>query len=332
MPNSFAHRARVRVWQTLCCLAPYLDEAAVAVLAPPLLEALRMTNTGSVRRYIELFAIAGALGCGGLLHAVAAALQAPDWPAQAQCSLLAVAGHALWLAYHPALAQRLVPPLVCCLTSNQPTVRLHAQVLLHHAAQEVGDRLWRDAFGSADFPPLAALLRFIAAQPDVAEARATLEGQALYSWPADVSLASLLAQRRKEGSQWVEECLAPHLFEAVAHAAPYLDTVLASLSPFDAARTATLHPLPALVDGLPSAFPPEPPGTAASAPAPGETLDVAVAVGAAAGSNFQMKVEPWSEEDLEAMTNPRSLAQKRARHPIVVLASLVDDVHTLAAL
>lgn len=60
MPNSRTHRVRLRLWQLLCVMLPFLPRA-VSSVAPVFDSLVRhcfpVNNMGSVRRFIELFAI-----------------------------------------------------------------------------------------------------------------------------------------------------------------------------------------------------------------------------------------------------------------------------------
>ncbi|CBH18656.1 hypothetical protein, conserved [Trypanosoma brucei gambiense DAL972] len=59
MPNSKAHRSRMRLWQLLCALVPMVRSPTVQrdLLHVVVMKCLTLTNMGSVRRLMELFAL-----------------------------------------------------------------------------------------------------------------------------------------------------------------------------------------------------------------------------------------------------------------------------------
>lgn len=55
--GSLVHRKKVRTWQMLCVLSPFLEHADVAALHPLLVRAVEVQNMSSVRQYVEQFAV-----------------------------------------------------------------------------------------------------------------------------------------------------------------------------------------------------------------------------------------------------------------------------------
>ena len=55
--GSLVHRKKVRAWQMLCVLSPFLEGADVALIRPLVARAVQVQNMSSVRQYVEQFAV-----------------------------------------------------------------------------------------------------------------------------------------------------------------------------------------------------------------------------------------------------------------------------------
>ena len=170
MPNSIAHRGRIRLWQTMCALVAYVDADCAAAIAPALGASLHLSNTGSVRRYIELFAIACAVRHASVRRVIAEALQQVNAMPQVYCSLLSIAGHLLCHAPSAETARLFLPAIVGSLTSHNHRIRLHAQVMIHELDGRPDGPNWCEAAG-----PNGVYLRWLPPAPVLTQAQSCVE-------------------------------------------------------------------------------------------------------------------------------------------------------------
>ena len=153
----------------------------------------------------------------------------------------------------------------------------------------------------------------------------------MYDLGFELSLEGLFSTKRKEGTQWIEEYIRPPAVLRLPHVHQHLNTITGSISPLDYWRTEHMlrplmrHPMPGLTNGW--AY-----GGPVRAACPRHAPEESAGGGAAEHANFQMKVLPWTAQDLEQQLNPRTQLQSKGRQPVKVMASLVDDPYALAAL
>ncbi|GAQ91336.1 hypothetical protein KFL_007680030 [Klebsormidium nitens] len=144
--GSIAHRKKVRTWQMLCVLSPFLERADVAELQPLLAAAIQVQNMSSVRQYVEQFAVQVYLRFPHLVKdSLVPWLNDVNTRTQTAASLVMIAAHVV-LHSSPGLVQQdmlrlLFPATLPYLTSHHHNLRTFTQVLVHRILTRFGPSL-----------------------------------------------------------------------------------------------------------------------------------------------------------------------------------------------
>ncbi|KAK4262528.1 hypothetical protein QN277_028078 [Acacia crassicarpa] len=179
---SAIHRRKIRVWQTICVLSPFVEQDIVGKVADYLCLSLNRNNLPAVRQYLETFAINIYLKFSSLVrdHLVPI-LRNYDTRPQALSSYVFIAANVILHSSKDVQSRHLdelFPPLVPLLTSHHHSLRGFTQLLLYQILHKLFPLL---NAGSSEVFPLEKrcfvdLKTYLAKNFDCARLRASMEG------------------------------------------------------------------------------------------------------------------------------------------------------------
>ncbi|KAF7828486.1 putative methyltransferase TARBP1 [Senna tora] len=216
---SAIHRRKIRVWQMICVLSPFVEQDIVGKVVDNLCLSLNRNNLPAVRQYLETFAINIYLKFPVLVRdQLVPILRNYETRPQALSSYVFIAANVILHSSEDVQSghlDELFPPLVPLLTSHHHSLRGFTQLLLHQILHKMFPLL---NSGSSEILPLEKrcfvdLKAYLAKNSDCARLRASMEGYLdAYNPISSVTPAGIFINRVEE----VEfECVPTSLMDQV---------------------------------------------------------------------------------------------------------------------
>ncbi|KAL5183937.1 putative methyltransferase TARBP1 [Glycine soja] len=216
---SAIHRRKIRAWQIICVLSPFVEEDIVGKVLEYLYISLNRNNLPAVRQYLETFAINIYLKFPSLVkeHLVPI-LRDYDMRQQALSSYVFIAANVILNSSKDVQSSHLnelFPPLVPLLTSHHHSLRGFTQLLAYQILHKLFPLL---NYGSSEMLPLEKrcfvdLKTYLARNSDCARLRTSMEGYLdAYDPNSSVTPAGIFINRVEEDGF---ECVPTSLMEQV---------------------------------------------------------------------------------------------------------------------
>ncbi|KAL1371104.1 hypothetical protein HN51_001329 [Arachis hypogaea] len=216
---SAIHRRKIRVWQIICVLSPFVDEDIVGKVVDYLYISLHRNNLPAVRQYLETFAINIYLKFPFLVQEkLVLILRDYDMRPQALSSYVFIAANVILNSSKDVQSRHLdtlFPPLVPLLTSHHHSLRGFTQLLAYQILHKLFPLL--DS-GSSEMLPLEKrclvdLKTYLAKNSDCARLRTSMAGYLdAYNPNSSATPAGIFVNRVEEGDF---ECVPTSLMEQV---------------------------------------------------------------------------------------------------------------------
>ncbi|RNF25872.1 methyltransferase [Trypanosoma conorhini] len=360
MPNSKPHRCRIRLWQLLCALLPMIDDDAAAqqsILRRVVQACLPLTNMGSVRRLMEVYALKILERQPALYTLLDAAMTNYSLRPQVCGSYLLIMAHMILrqirgeVACVDGLFAALLHRLFQQSTSHQHLLRIICHVGLYHIHAACASR-------GVTFPPTEEMVfDYIARAPEHVKFRDKHAEQLFFNLAEACSPRQLFCIQRREGSTILMESIPAAAFERMRFLDHEFRCLIGALSPVEMLRVRRIS------DRIDSRRLLEPfknfpyiPHTAAHTTYCVDYTAEAVALLMEDGSenkknnssscgggrdtnnsvgdgdeNIQRKVTPWWNSLVYNELHPRALKHKK-RQTIIVVSSLLQNPVNVAGL
>ena len=219
MPNSKAHRCRIRILQLLGLLLPLIpaDSAAFSTLASFLFDiALLQNNMGSVRRHYELLAIK-VIATSPQLIAPHLTRHLADFElkAQAAASIAKVAINIMLLLQRREQSPGHIPSATVAVTSADLFAYLRRlgnsyqhllRIVAHIGAHAYLSRKAAHREGSLDQEE-SRLFHYLNSAGEVLKFRDKHYDVVVFDWERDMTPASLMCVQRMEGLYWLQDSI-----------------------------------------------------------------------------------------------------------------------------
>ncbi|XP_027337446.1 uncharacterized protein LOC113851166 [Abrus precatorius] len=216
---SSIHRRKIRVWQIICVLSPFVVEDIVGKVVDYLYISLNRNNLPAVRQYLETFAINIYLKFPSLVkEQLVPILRDYDMRQQALSSYVFIAANIILNSSKDVQSRHLdelFPPLVPLLTSHHHSLRGFTQLLAYQILHKLFPLL---NYESSEILPLEKrcfvdLKTYLARNSDCARLRASMEGYLdAYNPSSSVTPAGIFINRIEEDDF---ECVPTSLMEQV---------------------------------------------------------------------------------------------------------------------
>ncbi|XP_027919590.1 uncharacterized protein LOC114178088 isoform X2 [Vigna unguiculata] len=216
---SAIHRRKIRAWQIICVLSPFVEEDIVGKVVEYLSVSLNRNNLPAVRQYLETFAINIYLKFPYLVkERLVPILRDYDMRQQALSSYVFIAANVILNSSEDVQSSHLAelfPPLVPLLTSHHHSLRGFAQLLVYQILHKLFPSL---NYGPSEMAPLekrcfADLKTYLAGNSDCARLRTSMEGYLdAYDPKSSVTPAGIFINRVEEDDF---ECVPTSLMEQV---------------------------------------------------------------------------------------------------------------------
>ncbi|KEH31617.1 putative tRNA (guanosine(18)-2'-O)-methyltransferase [Medicago truncatula] len=216
---SSIHRRKIRAWQIICILSPFVEEDIVGKVLNYLYISLNRNNLPAVRQYLETFAINIYLKFPSLVNEqLVPILRDYDMKQQALSSYVFIAANVILNSSKDVQSGHLddlFPPLVPLLTSHHHSLRGFTQLLIYQILHKLFPML---NYGSSDIPPLEKrcfvdLKTYLARNSDCARLRVSMEGYLdAYNPNSSATPAGIFINRAEENNF---ECVPTCLMEQV---------------------------------------------------------------------------------------------------------------------
>ncbi|KAL2962449.1 hypothetical protein AAZX31_17G143900 [Glycine max] len=217
---SAIHRRKIRAWQIICVLSPFVEEDIVGKVLEYLYISLNRNNLPAVRQYLETFAINIYLKFPSLVkeHLVPI-LRDYDMRQQALSSYVFIAANVILNSSKDVQSSHLnelFPPLVPLLTSHHHSLRGFTQLLAYQILHKLFPLL---NYGSSEMLPLEKrcfvdLKTYLARNSDCARLRTSMEGYLdAYDPNSSVTPAGIFINRVEVRDGF--ECVPTSLMEQV---------------------------------------------------------------------------------------------------------------------
>ncbi|KAI4327194.1 hypothetical protein L6164_019684 [Bauhinia variegata] len=216
---SAIHRRKIRAWQTICVLSPFVEQDIIGKVMDALTVALNRNNLPAVRQYLETFAINIYLKFPLLVkEQLVPILQDYDTRPQALSSYVFIAANVILHSSEDVQSRHLddlFPPLVPLLTSHHHSLRGFTQLLVYQILHKLFPLL--NSRFSESLPLekrcFLDLKAYLEKNSDCARLRASMEGYLdAYNPNKSVTPAGIFVNRVEE----VEfECVPTSLMEQV---------------------------------------------------------------------------------------------------------------------
>ncbi|CAJ1943228.1 unnamed protein product [Sphenostylis stenocarpa] len=179
------HRRKIRAWQIICVLSPFVEEDMVGKIVEYLYISLNRNNLPAVRQYLETFAINIYLKFPSLVSQVkerlVPILRDYDMRQQALSSYVFIAANVILNSSKDVQSSHLnelFPPLVPLLTSHHHSLRGFTQLLVYQILHKLFPLL---NYGPSEILPLEKrcfvdLKTYLARNSDCARLRTSMEG------------------------------------------------------------------------------------------------------------------------------------------------------------
>ncbi|KAK7262184.1 hypothetical protein RJT34_29746 [Clitoria ternatea] len=216
---SSIHRRKIRAWQIICVLSPFVEEAIVRKVLDYLYISLNRNNLPAVRQYLETFAINIYLKFPLLVkEQLVPILRDYDMRQQALSSYVFIAANVILNSSKDVQSRHLddlFPPLVPLLTSHHHSLRGFTQLLVYQILHKLFPLL-ND--GSSEILPLEKrcfvdLKTYLSKNLDCARLRSSMEGYLdAYNPNSSATPAGIFVNRVEEDDF---ECVPTSLMEQV---------------------------------------------------------------------------------------------------------------------
>ncbi|KAK7330831.1 hypothetical protein VNO77_25035 [Canavalia gladiata] len=216
---SSIHRRKIRAWQVICVLSPFVEEDTVGKVVDYLYISLNRNNLPAVRQYLETFAINIYLKFPSLVkEQLVPILRDYDLRQQALSSYVFIAANVILNSSEEVQSRHLdelFPPLIPLLTSHHHSLRGFTQLLVYQILHKLFPLL---NYGSSEILPLEKrcfvdLKTYLARNSDCARLRASMEGYLeAYNPNSSITPAGIFINRVEEDGF---ECVPTSLMEQV---------------------------------------------------------------------------------------------------------------------
>ncbi|KAK7386290.1 hypothetical protein VNO78_26419 [Psophocarpus tetragonolobus] len=216
---SSIHRRKIRAWQIICVLSPYVEHDIVGKVVEYMYISLNRNNLPAVRQYLETFAINIYLKFPSLVkEQLVPILRDYDMRQQALSSYVFIAANVILNSSKVVQSSHLddlFPPLVPLLTSHHHSLRGFTQLLTYQILHKLFP--WLN-YGSSEILPLEKkcfvdLKTYLARNSDCARLRTSMEGYLdAYDPNSCVTPAGIFVNRVEEDNF---ECVPVSLMEQV---------------------------------------------------------------------------------------------------------------------
>ncbi|XP_020231256.1 uncharacterized protein LOC109811829 isoform X1 [Cajanus cajan] len=217
--HSSIHRRKIRAWQIICVLSPFVEEDIVGKVVEYLYISLNRNNLPAVRQYLETFAINIYLKFPSLVkEQLVPILRDYNMRQQALSSYVFIAANVILNSSKDVQSSHLdelFPPLVPLLTSHHHSLRGFTQLLAFQILHKLFPSL---NYGSSEMLPLEKrcfvdLKTYLARNSDCARLRTSMEGYLdAYDPNSSVTPAGIFINRVEEDDF---ECVPTSLMEQV---------------------------------------------------------------------------------------------------------------------
>ncbi|KAK7346778.1 hypothetical protein VNO80_21301 [Phaseolus coccineus] len=216
---SAIHRRKIRAWQIICVLSPFVEEDIVGKVLEYLYVSLNRNNLPAVRQYLETFAINIYLKFPPLVkERLVPILRDYDMRQQALSSYVFIAANVILNSSKDVQSSHLdelFPPLVPLLTSHHHSLRGFAQLLVYQILHKLFPLL---NCGPSEMVPLEKrcfvdLKTYLERNSDCARLRTSMEGYlGAYDPNSSVTPAGIFINRVEDDDF---ECVPTSLMEQV---------------------------------------------------------------------------------------------------------------------
>ncbi|CAL5197917.1 unnamed protein product [Lathyrus oleraceus] len=217
---SSIHRRKIRAWQIICILSPFVEEDIVGQVLNYLYISLNRNNLPAVRQYLETFAINIYLKFPSLVkEQLVPILRDYDMKQQALSSYVFIAANVILNSSKDVQSRHLddlFPPLVPLLTSHHHSLRGFTQLLIYQILHKLFPML---NYGSSEIPLekrcFVDLKTYLARNSDCARLRVSMEGYLdAYNPNCSASPAGIFINRVEENDfECVPTCLMDHVLK-----------------------------------------------------------------------------------------------------------------------
>ncbi|CAJ2663943.1 unnamed protein product [Trifolium pratense] len=219
--HSSIHRRKIRAWQIICILSPFVKEDIVGKVLNYLYISLNRNNLPAVRQYLETFAINIYLNFPSLVkEQLVPILRDYDMKQQALSSYVFIAANVILNSSKDVQSRHLddlFPPLVPLLTSHHHSLRGFTQLLIYQILHKLFPLL---DYGSSETLPLEKrcfvdLKTYLARNSDCARLRVSMEGFLdAYNPNCSATPAGIFINRVEENDfECVPTCLMDHVLK-----------------------------------------------------------------------------------------------------------------------
>nr|CCC96066.1 unnamed protein product [Trypanosoma congolense IL3000] len=345
MPNSKPHRSRMRLWQLLCSLVPMIDDPTLQrdLLQKVVTKCLTLTNMGSVRRLIELYALQLLQKQPELYPVVDGAMADYTLRPQVLGSYVFLCAHVILQELRgevkkvDGLMEKLLYRLFQQSTSHQHLLRLVCHIglnLIHEACNSKGIK-----FSANE----ERMLDYISNAPEHVKFRVQHVQQLFFDIREASTPRWLFCTQRKEGNNILAVSLPAAAFERMRFVGRELTCLTGAQNSVDMLRIKSVirrldtHRLLEPFEEFP--YIPHTERSALYCPdythdalalLVADPHDTAVSRAVSCSENIQRKATPWWSTQLYNELHPRVL--KAERQSVIVVASLLQNPVNVAGL
>ncbi|ESS64532.1 hypothetical protein TCDM_07364 [Trypanosoma cruzi Dm28c] len=347
MPNSRPHRCRIRLWQLLCALLPMLDDAAAqqSILGRVIKTCLPLTNMGSVRRLMELYALKILERQPALYTLLDAAMTDYNLRPQVCGSYVLIMAHMMLQQLRgevervDGLFHVLLHRLFQQSTSHQHLLRVICHIGLHQIHETCTKQ------GVKFLPTEEMVFDYIARAPEHVKFREKHAEELFFNLAEACTPRQLFCVKRREGNNILTESIPAAAFDRMRFLDHEFRCLIGALSPVEMLRVRIISDRfesRRILEPFKS-FPYIPHTESHTTYCVDYTAEAMALLTADNNNNktnnrmidgdenIQRKVAPWWNGLVYDELHPRALKQEK-RQPLIVLSSLLQNPVNVAGL